>query len=74
MIVSKERAITVVVDRAPAQLYARINAQAEFCNGKLFFGEPFTVTIRHDLAPDESSQLLTTPGVHHVRDDVTPAA
>jgi tRNA A-37 threonylcarbamoyl transferase component Bud32 len=72
MITSRDRSITVVVDRASSQLYSRINTQTEFCNGKLFFGDPFTVSIRQELTHDETRQLLTSPGVHHVRDDVTP--
>ena len=28
-----------------------------------------TAAIRHDLAGEETSQLLSNPGVHYVRDD-----
>jgi hypothetical protein len=75
MITVQERRITVVVDRAVGQLYGRINTQLSGCNRKLFFGEPFSVNIRHDLTPPETRTLLTSTGVHFVRDDVTvPAA
>jgi hypothetical protein len=71
MITVQERRITVVVDRAVGQLYGRINTQLNSCNRKLFFGEPFSVTIRPDLTPSETRTLLTSTGVHYVRDDVT---
>jgi hypothetical protein len=73
MIAVQERRITVVVDRAVGQLYGRIHGQLNACNRKLFFGEPLSVTIRHDLTPPETHTLLTSTGVHYVRDDV-PAA
>jgi serine/threonine protein kinase len=74
LIVSQGRTITVGVDRAVGQLYGRINAELSNCNRKLFFGPPWSVSIRHDLSPDESRQLLTGPGVRYVRDDAPSAA
>jgi eukaryotic-like serine/threonine-protein kinase len=69
----QDRRITVIVDRPVGQLYGRINAQLNACNRKLFFGDPMSVTIRHDLAAPETHTLLTSTGVHYVRDDVATA-
>jgi hypothetical protein len=70
MICCQDTRITVLVDRSVAQLYGRINDQLNYCNRKLFFGEPFSVAIRHDLTTVEIRQHLANPGVQHVRDDV----
>jgi len=68
-IVCEDRKITVCVDRAVGQLYGRINNQLNYCNRKLFFGQPLSVVIRHDLSADETRQMLTGVGVRYVRDD-----
>ena len=68
-IVCEDRKITVCVDRAVSQLYGRINNQLNYCNRKLFFGQPFSVVIRHDLTSEETRQMLTGVGVRYVRDD-----
>ena len=74
LIAVQDRRITVVVDRPVGQLYGRINAQLSACNRKLFFGEPMSLTIRHDLKAPETCELLTSTGVHYVRDDVATTA
>jgi hypothetical protein len=71
-VVCTDRKVTVGVDRAVGQLYGRINTQLNYCNGKLFFGQPLSVVIRHDLSADEIRQQLEGPGVQYVRDDVAP--
>jgi len=71
-VVCVDRKITVGVDRVVGQLYGRINNQLNYCNRKLFFGEPFSVMIRHELSADELRQLLESAGVQYVRDDVAP--
>jgi len=71
-IVCQDRQITVSVDRAAGQLYARINDQLSACNRKLFFGEPMSVVIRSDLTPEETRQWLSAPGVHYVRENAGP--
>jgi serine/threonine protein kinase len=63
----QDRRLTVAVDRAPGQLYGRVNQQLANCNRRLFFGEPLTVVIRDDLTKDETRQWLSGPGVHYVR-------
>jgi len=69
LIAAQDGRITVVVDRAPAQLYGRINQQLNAANRKLFTGKPMTAAIRQDLTPEETCQLLTGPGVQYVRED-----
>ncbi len=71
-LVCVDRKVTVGVDRAVGQLYGRINNQLNYCNGKLFFGQPFSVVIRHDLSADEVRLMLEGAGVQYVRDDVAP--
>ena len=67
LITVTDRNITVVVDRPVPQLYGRINGYVSSCNRKLFFGEPLSVTIRHDLRNDEFERMLNDSGVHYVR-------
>ena len=64
---------TVVADRAMAKTYVRVNALMDSLNGKLFFGDPFTVTVRDDLKPEELRALLASSAVLYVRDDVLDA-
>jgi predicted Ser/Thr protein kinase len=74
LIVRDVNRIVVHVDSASASTYARINEQIDKVNGKLFVGEPFTVSIKEDRDPEERRTLLEGPGVIYVRDDVTDAA
>lgn len=70
LITFTEGVFTVAVDRPSGQLYGRINEHLATCNQKLFFGKPMSVVIRPDLTREETRQLLVSPGVQHVRDDV----
>ena len=63
------RQVTVVVDKAVAGTYVRINAAMDKINEKRFFGEPFTLTVRDELSTDELRSLLQG-NVLHMRDDV----
>jgi serine/threonine protein kinase len=60
--------VTVVVDKAVAKTYVRINAAMDKINEKKFFGDPFSVTVRDDLSDMELRSLLHG-SVLHVRDD-----
>ena len=62
--------ITVVVDHPVAQLYGRINGHLRTCNRKLYFGQPMTVSIVHDLSSEQILKILSSPGVQYVREDV----
>jgi tRNA A-37 threonylcarbamoyl transferase component Bud32 len=70
LITFADNTFTVIVDRPSGQLFARINRQLNTCNQKLFFGHPMSVIIRADATREEIRQLLASPGVQHVRDDV----
>jgi len=69
----RERAVTVVVDSAPARTYVRIHALLERVNDRMFWGEPFTVAVRDDLDEDGERRVLRGGGVLYVRDDGTGA-
>jgi predicted Ser/Thr protein kinase len=62
--------ITAVADQAVAKTYLRLNAFVDSINSSMFFGDPFTLVVRDDLAPEEVRAVLTGPGVLYVRDDV----
>jgi hypothetical protein len=62
------------VDRAPAQLYGRLNQHLNAANRKLFTGKPMTAAIRYDLTSEELRQLLAGPGVQYVREDAAQLA
>jgi len=61
--------LTAVADKAMANTYVRLNAILDSINGSMFFGDPFTLVVRDDLAPEEFRALLTGPGVLYLRDD-----
>jgi len=62
--------VSVVVDRAVAKTYVRVNALMDQVNGRMFYGEPFDVTVQDGLAREEEQKLLRGPGVVFVRQDV----
>jgi predicted Ser/Thr protein kinase len=65
--------VTVVVDKAIARTYLRVNAALDAVNGRMFFGDPFTLEIREEVRPEEVRALLAGSGVLFVRDDVLEA-
>ena len=60
---------TLVADRAQAKTYVRGNALLDAVNSSMFFGDPFTLAIREDVAPEEEKAMLSSPGVLYVRED-----
>jgi predicted Ser/Thr protein kinase len=70
LIAANGNRVTVVADKALAKTYVRVNALMDEVNARLFFGEPFTVTVRQDVPKDEVRALLSASGVMYVRDDV----
>jgi predicted Ser/Thr protein kinase len=70
LIVFDEQRVTVVADKALAKTYVRVNALLDKVNERMFFGEPFSVTVRDDVPAEELRALLQGPGVVYVRDDV----
>ena len=61
--------ISVIIDHPVPQLYGRLHAHLSACNGKLYFGEPMTLAILHELTAEQTRSLLGSPGVQYVRDD-----
>ena len=70
VVVRRDRHVTVVVDKAVARTYVKINAMIDRINQKWFFGEPVSVTIRDDVPPQEMRTILQASGVLYARDDV----
>ncbi len=71
LITFRERQATVVVDRPVAQLYGRISTQLRASNRKLYFGEPMTVSVLHEIPPEQVLDLMAGPGVQYLREDLT---
>ena len=69
MVAASGNQVTVVADKAIARTYVRVNALMDSLNTRMFFGDPFTVTVRDDVAPDETRTMLTGSGVLFVRDE-----
>jgi hypothetical protein len=61
--------VTVVADQAIARTHVRLNALIEGVNTRMFFGDPFTLTVREPMSDDEARALLATSGVLYVRED-----
>jgi len=70
LIVVQGHEVTVVVDHPVAQLYGRINGYLSACNQKLYFGQPMTVSLLHEIVPEQIQKMLSGPGVQYVREDV----
>ena len=69
-IIRQDDHITVVVDKAKAKTYIRINSMVDMVNKKLYFGKHIEASVRDDLSPDEFQHILRKPGVSYVRDDI----
>jgi Protein kinase domain len=65
--------VTVLVDKALAKTYLRVNTLIEQTNSSMFWGEPFTVSVRDNPTPEETRSLFSGSGVLYVRQDVLEA-
>jgi len=65
-----ENSVTVVVDRAKASQYIRINSMVDDINKKRFIGKSLEVAIKDDLSEEEFQHMLRETGVQYVRDDI----
>jgi hypothetical protein len=72
LILFQDHQFTVVVDRPVAQLYGRINHHLRTSNRKLYFGQPITLSILHEVPSEQFHKLLTSPGVQYMRADSVP--
>ena len=62
--------ITVVLDKAKASQYIRINSMVDAINKKLYLGKHVEVAVRDNLSDGEFQRLLRETGVTYVRDDI----
>jgi len=62
--------LAVIVDKAQAKLYIRINSLIDSMNKKLYFGESLKAAVRDDLSEEDFQRILRAPGVLYVRKDV----
>jgi len=69
-IMVREDRIAVVVEKAQAKIYITLNALLDDINRKLYFGKPFSLIVRDDLAEDEFQRLLRDAGVVFVAENV----
>jgi len=64
---------TVVALNPTARTYVKLNALLEAANGRLYTGDPMTLVVRENLPPEETTRILSSPGVQFVREDPRPA-
>ena len=64
--------VTVVMDRAPAKTYVKINGLIDAINDKVHFGASVKVSLRDDLAEADVQVLLRTSSLAYGRDDALP--
>ncbi len=62
--------ITVVLDKAKASQYIRINSMVDGINKKLYFGKHVEVAVQDDLSEEEFQRMLRETGITYVRDDI----
>lgn len=65
---------TVVAQNPTARTYVKLNALIEAANTRLYTGDPMTLVVRENLPPEETTRILSSPGVQFVRDDARPLA
>ena len=70
LISCQQNKILVVVDRAQAKIYVRVNSMLESVNRKIIIGDHMTVAVRDDVPQDELRRILQQPGVLYVHDDL----
>lgn len=68
LITVQGRNLTVVIDRPTGQLFERINRYVNLSNSKLYFSDPVSLAIRHEVSPEEWRRLLEDSGVQFLRD------
>ncbi len=72
-VVIKEDKATVVVDRAAANVYLRVNSLVEEINRKIYFGNHVVADIKSELDEEEFRAVLRETGVVYVREDALPS-
>lgn len=69
-ILVRDNRITLIVGKAQAEVYIRVNSLVEKSNSKLFHGAPFEAVVRDNLNEAEFVEALREPGVAYVRQDI----
>lgn len=65
--------VTVVLDKAPAKTYIKINGLIDSVNEKIRFGKPVEAALRDDVGEADFQNLLRTAGLVYAREDVLAA-
>jgi serine/threonine protein kinase len=65
-----EDSITVILDKAKASHYIRINSMVDAINKKLFIGKHVEASVQDDLSEEEFQRLLRESGIQYARDDI----
>jgi hypothetical protein len=73
LVSSQGTQVTVVVERPLAKTYVHLNSLMDGVNGKLFFGDRFTLSVRENVPAGELRSLLESAGVAYVSDDLVLA-
>lgn len=66
----QDNAIMVILDKAKASQYIRINSMVDTINKKLYFGKKVEVAVIDDIPDAEFQRLLRESGIQYVRDDI----
>ncbi len=69
MVTMRDDRLTVVVDKAPARVYIRINALLDELNRSLFLGKDFKAEIKTEVTDAEAHTMLTQVGVVYAREE-----
>jgi len=62
--------IMVVVEKASANLYIKVNSLTESVNKKLYFGSKGKASVRKDFSHQEIQRILRKSGIVYVREDI----
>ena len=65
--------VTIVLDKAPAKTYIKINGLIDSVNEKIRFGKPVEAALRDDLSETDFQNLLRTAGLVYAREDILTA-
>jgi len=68
-VIIKEDRVTVIVEKAQANIYVHVNSLIEEINKKLYLGRPVSAAIRDDLTSEEFQRMVREPGVSYIKDD-----
>ena len=66
----KDDKVTVVADKAQANLYLRVNSMVDNINKKLYIGKHVEAVVRDDLSTEEFQSMLRETNIVYVRDDI----